>query len=136
MVFGIAPSAMAAGGAGTGTSSFCLDTGDCGTVVLSEQYVNVIGRGGVIEFACGVALPSSDPNFIGVSITRCYVENRSTGTQHDGLQSGNAGPSTATAGGSTTLEDEGFYEVCVEGFGFYIDGERPFSECLSPILTF
>jgi hypothetical protein len=130
---------MAAGGAGTGTESFCWDDGipsDCGIVTLSVNYVNVIQRGGVVEFACGVVLPSTDPNFIGVSITRCYVQNASTGTQHDGLMAGNAGPTTATAGGSTTLEDDGTYDVCVEGLGLYLEGERPYSACLSPILTF
>jgi hypothetical protein len=139
LVLGITPQAMAAGGAGTGTESFCLEggfAGDCGTVTLSVNYVNVIQRGGVVVFACGVVLPSTDPNFIGVSITRCYVENTNTGTQHDGLMAGNAGPATATAGGSTTLEEDGTYNVCVEGLGLYIDGERHYSACLSPILTF
>jgi hypothetical protein len=134
MVFGLAPSAMAGGGAGTGTQGFCLDSGDCGTMVLSVNYVNVVDRGGVVVFACGVILPSSDPNFIGVSINRCWVENGDE--THDGLQNGNAGPSTATAGGSTTLNDNGNYDVCVSGEAFYIDGARSFSECLAPILTF
>jgi hypothetical protein len=136
LALGITPNAMAAGGAGTGTQTFCLDSGDCGTLALSVNYVNVIDRGGVVEFSCAVTLPSTDVNFIGVTITRCYVQERSSGTQHDGLQNGNAGPTTATAGGSTTLEDGGDYDVCVEGFAFYIDGERSYSDCLAPILTF
>ena len=136
LVMSITPSAFAAGGAGTGMQTFCLDTGDCGTVFLSVNYVNVIERGGVVEFECAVALPSSDPNFIGVSIQRCWVQSWSTGTEHDGLQNGGPGPFTATAGGSTTLEDDSNFDVCVQGEGFYIDGARGFSECLAPILTF
>jgi hypothetical protein len=134
LALGIAPQALATGGTGTGTTQFCLDSGDCGTLFLSVNYENVIGRGGVVEWACGVVLPSADPNFIGVSITRCYVSNGSS--EHDGLQNGNAGPTTATAGGSTTLDDGGSYDVCVEGYGFYIDGQQAFSECLPPILRF
>lgn len=136
LVLSITPSALAAGGAGTGTQTFCLGGGDCGSLVLSVNYVNVVNRGGVVEFTCGVVLPSTDVNFIGVTITRCYVQERSSGIEHDGLQNGNAGPTTATAGGSTTLDDGGDYDVCVEGLAFYIDGERPYSECLAPILTF
>jgi hypothetical protein len=134
--FGIVPTATAVGGTGTGTTGFCLDTGDCGTLGLSQQYVNVIDRGGVIAFGCAVTLPSWNVNFIGVSITRCYVRNSWTGTEHDGLQNGNAGPSTATAGGSTTLEDSGAYDICVEGFAFYINGARSFAECLPPLIHF
>jgi hypothetical protein len=139
LVMSITPSALAAGGAGGGPQSFCFDDGlesECGFVTLTVNYQNVIERGGVVVFSCGVALPSDDPNFIGVSITRCYVTNTETGTQHDGLMAGNAGPTTATAGGSTTLEDSGDYDVCIEGLGLYLTGERPYGLCVSPILTF
>lgn len=136
MALGITPQAMAAGGVGTGTESFCLDNGECGTLILSVDYVNVIGRGGVVEFECGVVLPTSNPNFIGVTITECTATNTWTGTTHYGLQNGNAGPSTATAGGTTTNEDGGYYEVCVEGSAFYVDGAHDFEGCQQPLIDF
>jgi hypothetical protein len=136
MALSITPQAMAAGGAGGSTTPFCLPNGDCGTLVLNVNYANVIDRGGVVAFECAVVLPSSSVNFIGVTIRECRAENWYTGTQHYGLQNGNAGPTTATAGGTTTNEESGWYDVCVEGEAFYVGDTYGFSGCSQDLIHF
>jgi hypothetical protein len=136
MALSVTPNAMAAGGVGSGAQQFCLSNGDCGTLILEVDYANVLDRGGVVAFECGVVLPSTNVNFIGVTITECRAENWYTGSQHYGLQNGNAGPTTATAGGTTTDEKFGWYDVCVEGQAFYVDGSHSFSGCSEDLVRF
>jgi hypothetical protein len=136
MALSITPQAMAAGGAGSGLEPFCLSNGDCGTLALEVNYTNILDRGGVVAFECAAVLPSTNVNFIGVTITECRAENWYTGTTHYGLQNGNAGPSTATAGGTTTNEEYGWYDVCVEGQAFYVSGSYGFSGCSTDLVRF
>lgn len=138
LALSITPQATAATGVSSGAHPFCLDNGDCGTMVLNANYVNVIGRGGAVTWECVVSLPTSatNPNYLAVSITGCTATNLYEGTTHHGLQAGNAGPATATAGGTTTDVDYGYYEVCVEGYAAYIDGPLSFSECSDIYVNF
>jgi hypothetical protein len=118
-------------GVGAGTSSFCVDTGDCGTLILEVGHAHTDGTD-VVVWACGATFPSSDPDFIGLSITQCKAVERVTGAEHTGLRTGNAGPATATAGGFV-MDEPGTYGVCVEGEVHYIDGVRSFSACISEL---